>query len=94
MDEFRFLEKEGNLTIIDVRTTKETRHGIIDGAIVIDFRSPDFEEQVSELPKDKNYILYCRSGIRSASGCKIMHKQGFTNLYNLKGGYQSWLRSN
>lgn len=91
---FQSLLQEGNLMIVDVRTSRETARGIIDDAIVIDYFASDFEQQITNLPIDKKYVLYCRSGQRSADGCKVMYKKGFSNLYNLKGGYKSWLRSN
>lgn len=94
IDEFKALVLEGNLMIVDVRTPRETARGIIDDAIAIDYFASDFDEQITKLPMDKKYVLYCRSGQRSANGCKEMYKKGFSNLYNLKGGYQSWVRSN
>ena len=50
------------------------------GARIIDVRSA-----VEFAPKDAPLYLYCRSGARSARGCKALEKLGFTNVTNLGG---------
>ncbi len=76
--------------LIDVRTAAEIAEGSIDGHIAIDIQRPGFMEKVAELPKDKTYFIYCRSGNRSGQACKYMATQGFEKLYNLKGGMLAW----
>jgi phage shock protein E len=70
-------------------TPAEAAAGMLENAKIIDFNSPDFAKSVSKLDKEKTYFLYCRSGMRSASACRTMHEMGFTNLFNLSGGYLS-----
>lgn len=91
-DEFQERMKLGakEVVLIDVRSQGEVNSGKIRGARNIDIMRPDFKEKVSQLDKSKTYLLYCRSGRRSARACKIMAKQGFTKLVNLKGGYMGW----
>lgn len=81
---------EDNIVVLDVRTPEETAEGIIEGAIEIDYRSPDFAQKISALDKDKTYLVYCRSGGRSVNACNEMTDQGFDHLYNLLGGYMAW----
>ena len=50
--------------VLDIRTPAEVDEGHIDGAIFVDFRSPDFAEQIVKLPKNADYIMHCRSGGR------------------------------
>lgn len=82
--------KMPNTVVLDVRTPAETAAGKIDGAIEMDVNAPDFAQQLSQLDKSKTYLVYCRSGRRSAVACNIMSGQGFTQLFNLEGGYLSW----
>lgn len=82
--------KMPNTVVLDVRTPAETAAGKIEGAIEMDVNAPDFAQQLSQLDKSKTYLVYCRSGRRSAVACNIMSDQGFTQLFNLEGGYLSW----
>lgn len=80
-----------SLNLIDVRTPEEVELGYIKGTkLFIDYSSSDFEQKVSKLDKNKKYVVYCASGIRSAKSFKIMEKLGFTNILNLSGGFSSW----
>jgi len=47
-------------------------------------------DRLGEIPKDKDLIVYCRSGGRSANVCGFLEAQGFTNVYNLAGGILAW----
>jgi rhodanese-related sulfurtransferase len=78
------------VVILDVRTPAETAEGVIVGAQEIDFREPDFAEQIAQLDKDKTYLVYCRSGNRSGQATQLMAEMGFKHLYNLTGGYVAW----
>ena len=76
--------------IMDVRTPDEFAAGHIAGARPLDFNAPDFADRVKELPRDKTYLVYCRSGNRSAKAVKLMQEAGFTNLIDLGGGMLDW----
>ena len=67
-------------TVIDVRTPSEYAAGNIEGALNIDVQAADFADRVGELPKDDTYVVYCRSGHRSAAAIDIMEDLGFTSL--------------
>ena len=88
--QFKSKMTESDVVIVDVRTPNETAQGKIVGTIEINFYDPKFASKVSELDKSKTYLVYCRSGNRSAKACNIMSKNGFENLYNLKGGFNAW----
>ncbi len=85
-NQFAEMAKENNTVIIDVRTAGECQAGMIPNALHIDIMSGQFASKIQELDKDKTYLVYCRSGNRSASACGAMESQGFTNCYNLIGG--------
>ena len=80
----------GGIQILDVRTAGEVAGGKIDGAINIDFYSNDFIEQVIKLDRSKPILVYCKSGGRSSGAARKMKGQGFVEIYNLLGGYDTW----
>lgn len=92
IDVTTFKEKmaDESVVILDVRTPKEIAAGKIAGALEMDYKANDFQEQLAKLDKDKTYLIYCASGGRSSRTCSMLDKQGFTELYNLNGGYQVW----
>lgn len=44
--------------------------------------------------KDKEVIVHCRSGMRSANACMMLDQLGFSNTKNLEGGINAWLELN
>ena len=85
-----FASKSSAGTIIDVRTAGEVAQGKIAGALVIDFYSPDFLDQVSQISKDQEVYLYCAVGARSEEASRMLLQQGYTKVYHLQGGIQGW----
>lgn len=84
-------EADENAVILDVRTEDEFNEGFIANAINIDIhRGQDFVKEIESLDKNKNYYVYCRSGMRSAKACEMMNQLGFENAYNLIGGITEW----
>jgi rhodanese-related sulfurtransferase len=63
--------------ILDVRTPEEFSGGHIAGAVNLDVSSPDFQEQLDNLDKDKKYLVYCRTARRSAEAARIMKTGSF-----------------
>ncbi|MFM6964073.1 MAG: rhodanese-like domain-containing protein [Sphingomonadales bacterium] len=85
------LKNEKKAVVIDVRTPAEWQQGVIDGAdLFIDYNGPDFKNQLAKLDKSKTYIVYCRSGARSAGASQVMTNAGFKNVINMQGGITSW----
>ncbi|MEL6657642.1 MAG: rhodanese-like domain-containing protein [Bacteroidota bacterium] len=85
----QFQQQHPQLQFLDVRTPNEAASGRMSNAKLINFMAPDFSKKIAALPKDKTYVVYCRSGRRSAGAVAKMLQQGFTEVYNLRGGYQS-----
>ncbi len=71
------------LVILDVRTEEEFVEARIDGATMIDFYRADFRDALAELDPDAAYVLYCRSGARSARAKGFLESQGFTAVHDL-----------
>jgi rhodanese-related sulfurtransferase len=84
--------KSKRLAILDVRTSQEYSSGHLNGSINLDFRSPSFGRQIEGLDRDKAYLLYCRTGVRSAQVLLLMRSLGFPELYNLTKGIEQWQR--
>lgn len=78
------------MAVMDVRTPQEVAGGALQGAVNVDFNSPTFSRQIALLDPSKAYFVYCRSGMRSQQACELLTKQGFTTLYNLRGGLSAW----
>ncbi|WP_242929149.1 rhodanese-like domain-containing protein [Pontibacter vulgaris] len=77
--------------LLDVRTAGEFASGTIPGAKNLDVTSPQFQQALQTLDKDKEYFVFCRSGNRSGSACDLMTAHGF-KAYNLSGGVGAWPR--
>lgn len=76
--------------VLDVRTPAEFEVEHLEDAVNLDYKSSDFEKELGKLDKGKKYLVYCRSGRRSAAALKIMRKKGFSNSYNMLGGITGW----
>ena len=80
-----------NIIILDVRTPKEYNEGHLKGAVMINFYDADFNEQIGKLDAEKEYVIYCRVGIRSKKVFDMMKGMGFPKLHNVLGGIVAWL---
>ena len=89
-DELKKYIQDDDFVLIDVRTKDEYNLGKINGALNVDFLAADFMQKIVALDKNKKYILYCRSGMRSLLAGKKFIESGFENLYNLTNGYANW----
>jgi adenylyltransferase/sulfurtransferase len=73
--------------LIDVREPYE--HDICNlGGHLIPLRS--VPSHVDDLDSAKDIVVYCRSGIRSASVVDFLRQAGFRNVWNLRGGILAW----
>ena len=69
--------------VIDVRTPEEFAAGHLEGALNIPVESGDFASVVSGLDPSLTYIVYCRSGRRSAVATEQMVAAGFSEVIDL-----------
>jgi phage shock protein E len=70
----------GAATVIDVRTPDEYAAGHVDGARLIDVQDPGFDAEIADLDRSTTYVVYCRSGNRSAAAAERMRASGLTVL--------------
>jgi rhodanese-related sulfurtransferase len=85
------MAKDGDFLLLDIRSAGELAQGVLPDAEHIPMHL--IPVRISELPKDKDVILYCHSGARSYHACAYLAQQGFDNAVNLRGGILSWARS-
>jgi rhodanese-related sulfurtransferase len=79
------------LRVIDVRQMDEIAHGTVPKAEALPLHI--LPARYNELDKTEKLIMICRSGARSAQACMFLQQQGFTNVYNLRGGMMGWVQS-
>ncbi len=79
-----------NLVVLDVRTPQEYAEGHLDNAINLDFYRRDFQQALNRLDRQKTYLIYCHTGVRSSRSFQMMQKMGFRRFYNLGGGFNRW----
>ena len=80
-----------DFVVLDVRTPGEFAQGHLQGAVLVDYLSPGFREEMAGLDRTKTYLVYCRTGNRSTSAMGIMAELGFRGYYHLEGGIMRWL---
>ena len=69
-----------SMTVIDVRTEAEWDTGHLEGALHIEWQ--DILNISSDIQKDEEIFLYCRSGNRSGKATKILIDAGYINAKN------------
>ncbi|MCL6573723.1 MAG: rhodanese-like domain-containing protein [Bacillus sp. (in: Bacteria)] len=77
-----------NKQYIDVRTPGEFK-----GRSIKEFKNIPLNQlanKASTLSKDKEVIVICQSGMRSAQAAKTLKKLGFQQITNVKGGMSAW----
>jgi rhodanese-related sulfurtransferase len=82
-----------NFVILDIRTPGEYREGHIPNAVLLDFHSPAFRDNLAALDKNRTYLVYCRSGNRSGRAMSLFSELGFMRVLELRGGIKTWLAS-
>lgn len=78
--------------IIDVRTPAEFAAGHLPDAININYFGESFWKDITALPEEAEYFIYCRSGRRSIRTATLMRNGGFDNhrVFNMEGGWNEW----
>ena len=81
---------DANFVILDIRTPGEYQSGHLKDATMIDYYSNAFVNDIGRLDREKTYLVYCRSGNRSARSLDLFKKLQFQRVYHLATGIISW----
>ncbi|MCD7777580.1 MAG: rhodanese-like domain-containing protein [Clostridiales bacterium] len=85
----KLLDGDKNLILVDVRTKEEFEESYIEGARLLSL--DQIEERAGEVLPDKNrqVMVYCRSGKRSKAAAEILDNMGYKHIYDM-GGLIDW----
>ncbi|CAN5493520.1 hypothetical protein BH09BAC6_BH09BAC6_21850 [soil metagenome] len=81
------LDNKEDFQLIDVREDFEYEMSNLGGKLI---PLGGILIETEKIDKNKPVVVMCRSGKRSAAAIMQLEQQGFTNLYNLKGGILAW----
>jgi len=85
------VSSDNNLILLDIRSEAEVMHGMLPNSRHLPMHL--LPQHMAEFPKDKDIVLYCRSGVRSYHACNYLMQNGIQNVINLKGGIIDWARN-
>jgi len=84
-------EKNHPVRIIDVRQMQEIATGTVPTAEALPLHT--LPEKFQTLSPQEKLVVVCRSGARSAQASMFLQQQGFSDVYNLRGGMMAWAQS-
>lgn len=76
--------------MLDVREPEEMADGVIPGSINIPM--DDVEHRLHDIPADREVVVICHMGVRSAYVARRLKALGYDRVTNLSGGVDAWLR--
>lgn len=80
-------------TLLDVRETWEHDVANIPTARLIPLGEfPTIIPELEAMGRDHEILIHCKSGMRSAHACEFLTNNGFTNVRNVAGGIEAWLK--
>ena len=83
-------EKRGTAAVLDIRGPDEYVAGLIEGAIAVPRGRLEKLIGTMGLDIDREIVLYCESGNRSALAAATLEAMGYTNVSTLAGGFDAW----
>lgn len=86
----RRLDAGEKINLVDVREPHENADFNIGGTLLPLGQIQSMQVDDIEELKDKEVILYCRSGNRSGQAAMFLEMMGFKNTKNLVGGMMAW----
>lgn len=90
-DQLTRLVNQENALLVDTRSPEQFQAGHIVNAVNIPTK--ELDQASKKLPKGKKrpVVVYCQSGRTSMKACQQLEKQGFEQIFNLKGGITAWV---
>tara|TARA_B100000686_G_scaffold73589_1_gene79387 strand:- start:3684 stop:5096 length:1413 start_codon:yes stop_codon:yes gene_type:complete len=84
------LNNETSPIIIDVREDFELEISKIEGSVHIPMNQ--IPNRLNELNPENDYVIICRTGVRSSQICEFLSNQNFRSIANLSGGINEWAK--
>ena len=78
-------EMKNGLEVLDVRKPGEWNISHVKDAVFVPLAG--MPDNLKSFDKSKSYLVHCGGGYRSMMAISLMKKQGFTNLFNIYGGF-------
>lgn len=85
------LERGDPLRLLDVREEVESQISRLPGAQIIPLGQ--LPSRLDEVSRDADWVLYCRTGVRSAQAAEILIQAGYPRVRSLRGGINAWARA-
>jgi rhodanese-related sulfurtransferase len=82
------VKKDPALFVLDVRSPEEFAAGHVPGAVNIPH--DQVASRLAEIPKDKEVVLYCRSGRRAGLAAETLEANGYKDLRLMQGDMAGW----
>lgn len=92
IDDFKNYISKENVQIVDVRGATEFEAGHIQGAVNIFVGT--LQDHLAQISKEKQIVIHCQSGDRSAIANSILARNGYSNVKNYAGGMKEWAANN
>jgi len=83
------MDANPDLFVLDVREPHELAICAIEGTVKIPLG--EVAERYLEVPKDRDVVVHCKLGGRSAQAVEFLHSQGYSKVKNLAGGIMRWI---
>lgn len=84
--------EKSDFIVLDVRTPEEFAEGHLPGAVNVNALGSDFEARVGKLDRARTYLVYCRTGNRSARAVQVLSRMGFRSVYHMFEGIMGWYK--
>ena len=91
IEEFKTYIGKDHVQVVDVRGATEYEAGHVEGAAHLFVGT--IQDHLDKISKDKQIIIHCQAGDRSAVAYSILAKNGFKNVKNFSGGMKEWLKT-
>ncbi len=86
----RIARQDPDLIVLDVRTAEEFAAGHVPGARNISHELLGSRLAELDAARERDVVVYCRSGRRAAQALQVLHEAGFKRLAHLEGDYLGW----
>ncbi len=84
----QLIDSKADFQLVDVREQYEFDAANLNGTLI---PMGTVMSRVNEIDKNKQVVVHCRSGARSASVINALESQGYSNLCNLQGGIMAYI---